>query len=121
GVPFTNNPLVNNSVPDQYMTRFGFQYTIWPEGGLALSLGGRFEGVPVKDLIGGSDGFRVAGYAVSIEPGISWTWKKNAFTFSAPVAVLRHDEDSTYNQRLGTKGAGGFADFLILASYQRRF
>ncbi len=116
-----SNPQVYNSVPDQYSTRAGVQYTIWPKGGLALSLGGRFEGVPVRDLIGDSDGFRIAGYAISIEPGLSWTWKKNSLTVSAPVAVERHDEDTVLNQRTGTKGTGGFADFVISATYQRRF
>jgi hypothetical protein len=114
-------PPVYNSVPDQYMARVGLQYTIWPEKGLALSLGARFEGVPVHDLIGGSQGFRVAGYALSVEPGVSWTGKRNALRLSTPVAVLRHDQDSVYNQETHTKGTGAFADFLIMMSFDHRF
>ena len=86
-----------------------------------MSLGARFEGVPVTDLIGGSAGFRVAGYALSVEPGLSWSGKRNALTLSAPVAVLRHDEDSIYDQETHTKGTGAFADFLILVSFDHRF
>lgn len=123
GTEFTSptQPPVYDSVPDQYMVRAGLQYTIWPKKSLSVSLGARFEGVPVTDFIGGSEGFRVAGYALSVEPGLSWSGKRNALTLSAPVAVLRHDEDSIYNQETHTKGTGAFADFLILVSFDHRF
>jgi len=109
------NPILF-SVPDQYSGRAGLQYAVWPEKGLAVSFGGRIDGVPVQDLLGGSGGLRVAGYSVAVDPGVSWTWKKNAFTISTPVAVLRHDQKSILNN-----GTGVFADYLIMASYQRRF
>src|SRR5437763_16835055 len=60
-----------NSVPDQYVGRVGLGYLLWPKHGLTLTLGGRVEGIPVYDLIGGSDGYRASGYAVSIEPGLA--------------------------------------------------
>src|SRR5262249_44372430 len=44
-----------NSSSDQYMTAFGATVPIWPRW-VALNLGYRISGVPVRDLIGGSDG-----------------------------------------------------------------
>ena len=41
------------------------------KGGLknvSVALGGRLEGIPVHDLVGGSEGFRRPGYIVSAEP-----------------------------------------------------
>ena len=101
-----------NSVPDQYLGRVGLSYAIWPEKGLSLSLGGRIEGIPIHDLIGGSDGFRRPGYAISIEPGFAISRGKNFFTFSAPVAVERRRDASIAQSRLHIKPFAAFADFL---------
>lgn len=46
------------SISDAYMGRGGFEYLLWPKHGLTLSLAGRIEGVPVRDMVGGSEGFR---------------------------------------------------------------
>ena len=72
GVPtFRSNPFeAEMSIADSYLGRAGFEYLLWPKYGLSFSLGGRVEGVPVRDLVGGSEGFRRPGYAISIEPGI---------------------------------------------------
>src|SRR5687768_9906008 len=64
---------IGNSIWDSYIARVGVQYAVWPEQGLALSLGGRIEGVPPRDLVGGNQGARRPGYAISVEPGLSWT------------------------------------------------
>lgn len=40
--------------------------------GFSVMLGGRAEGIPSSDLIGGSKGFRRPGYVVSVEPGIAY-------------------------------------------------
>jgi len=40
---------------------------------------------------------------------------------SGPVALLRHEERSIRDLQAGTRSAGGFADYLILASLTRRF
>ncbi|MBM3838591.1 MAG: hypothetical protein FJ398_11630 [Verrucomicrobia bacterium] len=125
---FTTDPNVLLSVPDQYQGRLGLSYTIWPEKGIALSLGGRVDGLPVRDLIGGADdGFRRPGYSVYIDPGISWSWGKNFLSFNGPVAVARSRQrsirDILASERTGqyVHGAGGIADFLLVASYSRRF
>jgi hypothetical protein len=43
------------SVPDVYSARLGATYDVQPDWGLSLSLGGRIDGIPVHDLVGGGD------------------------------------------------------------------
>ena len=115
-------PATYNSISDQYFGRGGFSYVVWPAGGLTLSLGARIEGVPVYDAIGDSLGFRQPGYTVSIEPGISWSGKRNSFSILAPVAVYRNRLRSAAEIAMGRPGGeAGFADFSILASFNHRF
>ena len=109
------------SVPDSYVGRVGLSYTVWPSQGLAISLGGRIEGMPVRDMIGGSEGYRPAGFAISIEPGLTWTRGLNTFNVSVPVAIERHRERNIPNLRSGTAYPAAFPDFMILAGYSRRF
>jgi hypothetical protein len=119
---FTTDPTVRLSVPDQYQGRAGFSYAIWPSKGLALSLGGRIDGIPVRDLIGGGDpGFRRPGYTIYIDPGLSWSFGKNFFSVNVPVGVDFNRERSIRDLLTNTSGAGGLADFIIVASYSRRF
>jgi len=109
------------SVPDSYLFRAGFTYAVWPSKGLALSLGGRMEGVPVTDWIGGSEGSRRPGYSISIEPGLIWTYHKWAATVTAPVAIERNRERSVSDIRTGRHGDAAFADFIITSSVSYRF
>ena len=106
------------SIPDSYLARAGFNYIIWPAKGLALSLGGRIEGVPSEDAIGGSLGSRRPGYSVGIEPGISWTQGRYYVGLTTPVAVYRNRQ-RTYNA--ATTGDAAFADFSINFSAAVRF
>ena len=112
--PSPTSNLVN-SVPDQYLGRAGVAYVILPNQGLSISLGGRIDGIPVTDLVGGSHGFRRAGYSVYVEPGLNWSFGKNVLSVSVPVAVERNLERTRYSF------AGGFADFLVVAGFSRRF
>ena len=114
-------PTTGFSVPDSYLLRAGISYAIWPSKGLSLSLGGRMEGVPVTDWFGGSEGSRRPGYAVSIEPGITWVYKKVAVTVTAPVALDRNRERSVSDLRNGRHGDAAFADFIITSSISYRF
>jgi hypothetical protein len=118
----TPGNIVINSVPDQYLGRLGLSYLIWPRHGLSLSLGARIDGIPTRDLIGGGDdGFRRPGYSIDMEPGLAMSQGRYMFTLSGPVALYRHEEASIRDLQTGTRGAGGFADYLILASVSRRF
>ena len=119
--PNPNAAVRNNSVPDQYMGRIGLSYVIWPEQGLSLSFGGRVDGIPTRDLVGGSEGFRRPGYSVYVEPGVSWTRGQNAFNLFTPVMVAVNRQKNIYDDRFGTHGPAVFADFLIIASFSRKF
>jgi hypothetical protein len=105
------------SVPDQYAFRLGGSYAL--PFGASVSLGARYEGVPVEDLIGGSEGFRRPGSVLSIEPGISYTFKDVSLLASVPVAVRRERPQSVTDmetqQMTGNfrRGDAAFADYLI--------
>ena len=114
-------PQTGYSVWDAYLLRTGVTYAIWPSKGLALSLGGRIEGVPVEDFVGGSEGFRRPGYAVSIEPGITWTHRRFTVNVTAPVAIERNREKNVADLRTGKHGDAAFADYLITTSISYRF
>lgn len=107
---------IGNSIWDAYVARGGLQYAIWPEKGLALSLGARMEGVPPEDAVGDTEGRRRPGYAISIEPGVSWTYKRVSLNVTAPVAIERNRQNY-----LGRPGDAAFADYLILSSITYRF
>ncbi|MBI4585724.1 MAG: hypothetical protein HY717_17060 [Planctomycetes bacterium] len=109
------------SISDQFLGRAGVNVLVFPEQGWSFSIGGRVEGVPVRDLIGDSDGFRRPGIAVSVEPGINYAVGRNVFSFSVPVAVYRNRWISVSDRRDGRHGDAAFADFLILFGYSVRF
>lgn len=107
---------IGNSIWDAYVARVGLQYAIWPSQGLALSLGGRIEGVPPIDIAGHTEGRRRPGYAISVEPGISWSHKKVTLNVTAPVAVYRNRQNY-----MGRSGDAAFSDFMLLSSITYRF
>ena len=43
------------------------------------------EGIPVNDLVGGSQGFRRSGYVITLQPGL--TYKFNKLNFFATVGL----------------------------------
>jgi hypothetical protein len=95
---------------------------VWPKHSLSFSLAGRIEGVPVHDLVGGSEGFRRPGYAVSIEPGISVAVKSWSFSLNTPVALYRNREQSVSEKTAGIEPiAAGFADFVVTCSVIKKF
>ena len=109
------------SVSDQFVARGGIAVPIRSVRGLAFNFGGRIEGVPSSDVFGKSDGFRRPGYAVSLEPGLSYTRKKETWTLNVPVPVLRNRIRSVPEIRDGVRDAAAFADYIILAGYSRKF
>ncbi len=119
---FITKEIKHNTIADQYSARAGLSYLVWPSQGLSLSLGGRVEGLPAHDLIGGSMGFRRPGYAVSGEPGISWSSGKNTLGLNVPIAVYRNRVRSAPEQRLGRPGGdSAFADYSILLNFTHAF
>jgi hypothetical protein len=117
------------SMADEYSAHAGLSYYAWRGGGLSFSLGGRIDGVPVRDLAGGSDtSFRRPGYVVYAEPTVALTMTRgpfalrgHTFTLSVPVAVDQNREASTVDLANGKHGGGDFARFLIFLGYTRRF
>jgi hypothetical protein len=109
------------SVPDQYLVRGGVGYAVPKLHGLALSIAGRVEGVPARDLIGREDGFRRPGYAVSVEPGIQFARGRDMWSFSYAIAVRRDRTRSVSDVRNGTHGDAAFADGVLLINYSRSF
>jgi hypothetical protein len=107
------------SVPDVYHARFGLALAVLPKQGLSASLGLRADGIPVRDLIGGSDGFRASARSVFIDPGLSLSIGQNDFTLSVPIRV--HGEFYR-GQPLpdGQSDRGDLAKRLIFLGYTRR-
>lgn len=119
---FASGTRSHNTIPDQYLGRLGFEYQLFPKAGLSVSLGGRMEGVPAYDVIGGSLGWRRPGYTISVEPGLSWMKNGNSFSVLAPVALYRNRERSAPEvQDNLARGDSAFADYSILASFSHRF
>jgi hypothetical protein len=109
------------SIADQYLLRGGAAVAIPGNKNISFSAGIRWEGVPVRDLFGSSDGFRRPGYAVSVEPALTWVKDKNALTFGVPFAIYRNRLVSVADEARGAHGDAAFADYLILVAYTRRF
>lgn len=120
----TNGAVTRNletimSIPDQFSGRAGFSYSM-PGKGLNISVGGRAEGVPSTDLIGSSEGYRRPGYAFSVEPGLSYSWKKWNFYGNVPVALYRNRTKSYIDKERDKEdptedhhGDAAFSDYVI--------
>jgi hypothetical protein len=106
------------SVPDLFMTRAGVSYMVKK---FNFAGGVRVEGLPSKDIIGGSRGFRRPGYIVSAEPSITYVTKKVSFNLAVPVALKRNrtqsdaDKRQTADTGVYKQGDAAFADYLISA------
>ncbi|HEY1005523.1 MAG TPA: hypothetical protein VGD92_00035 [Sphingobacteriaceae bacterium] len=113
------------SVPDQYMARAGVNYGF--NSPLSLSAGARVEGIPVNDLVGGSDGFRRPGYVVSAEPAASYQFKKVNFFAAVPVALYRDrtqsvtDKENSVIRGTHVQGDAAFADYSVNVGFVVKF
>jgi len=114
-----------HSVADQFVARVGMNYSI---RNIGIGLGLRTEGVPAKDLVGGSDGFRRPGFIVSAEPGVSWQRGKFAFSVNVPYALYRKRTRSVAdiaggNDQYGIprNGDAAFADYSVNLGLAYRF
>jgi hypothetical protein len=106
------------SIADQYLARVGAATNFrW----VTASLGGRLEGVPSSDLLGGDKGFRRPGYAISVEPGLTFRRGHSALTVGVPVAVYRNRTRSYADKINGGHGDAAFADYILLLGFTRLF
>jgi len=110
-----------NSATDQYLWRGGVSRVIPKIRGLALSFGGRMEGVPVRDAFGASNGFRRPGYVISIEPGLMYSFRRYELNVSGPWAIQRNRKRSVTDIAHNTHGDAAFSDYTVIASLSRSF
>lgn len=114
------------SCPDQFAAQIGAYYQITVTG-VSAYLGGRLEGVPARDLIGESGGYRRPGYVISVEPGLSFGTQRVAVNLSVPIALVRNrtqsylDEVRTVERGRYVHGDAAFADYLLNFSVAYRF
>jgi hypothetical protein len=110
------------SVVDQYLARVGVARPIPKTRQWAYSIGWRIEGVPVRDLIGKSNGFRRPGYGMAIEPGVQYFRRRETWSVTVPIAAGRNRKRSVSDILIGSRGGdAAFADYMILVGYTRRF
>jgi hypothetical protein len=116
-------PGVTLSVPDVYSARLGLTYGLLSGsvGDLSVSLGGRVEGIPVYDLIGGSDGFRRPITVLYVDPGIALGLGASTLFVNVPVRVHADFHRSLVDRELRLAGGGDLARYLIFAGVDHRF
>jgi len=108
--PEGRNEKTGFSIPDSYLVRGGFDYRIDAVKGLSVSLGVRNEGVIAHDLFGNSRGSRRPGFAVAVEPGVSYSKGRYASTLTVPIAVHRNRTTTFGSVKAGD---AAFADYTI--------
>jgi hypothetical protein len=112
---------VHVSIPDVFNASAGLSFDVSRRHGLAVSLSGRIDGIPTRDLAGHSDGFRrpvVLGY---LEPSLTLTRGRSTVTLSAPARIYEDFRPSLVDRQLGSAGGGDLARYLLFAGYQARF
>jgi hypothetical protein len=110
------------SVTDQYLFRTGVSQGVPKVRGLALSLGVRAEGVPVRDLLGDSNGFRRPGGIISLDPGLMYNLRRTTISINGPWALYRNRPPSVPELQNNTKnGDAFFADYTVIASVSHHF
>jgi hypothetical protein len=125
-----NKAFSYESVPDSFFGRGGVGIVLWPKYGLALTLGGRIDGVPADDLLGSNKtGSRNTGYSAYFEPGLTFTKGRYTFTVTGPVAVHRYVGTDPAIEAIAKKfhipdsqiGFAALADYLITTSISVQF
>ena len=120
----TINPTspVRWSVPDVYQARLGAAYSVWPDQGLTVSLGGRLDGIPKNDLFGGGDTTAVkrTSQIIYLDPGLSLNRGRSSITLSVPIRLHVNRMKSGLEERTLSQNGGGFAKFLVFDSYTFR-
>lgn len=116
--PLAGIPL---SVPDVYSLRSGVSTALVRRLGISASLGTRIDGIPLRDLVGGSSGFRRPGYSLYLDPGIVVTARRGALSVNVPLRVHQDFQRSLADIERGSAGGGDLARYLLLVGYTVRF
>ncbi|MFL5741173.1 MAG: hypothetical protein ACJ75B_13200 [Flavisolibacter sp.] len=101
----TNNTTVM-SVPDQYDFRGGATIEV---KNFVFSAAVRYERLPIKDLIGESNGFRRAADVSSVEPGVVYRANKQVVFAYVGIPFHRNIEQTTANNMT----PAGFANVIF--------
>lgn len=112
---------VHVSIPDVFNASAGLSFDVSRRHGLAASLSGRIDGIPTRDLVGRSDGFRrpvVLGY---LEPSLTLTRGRRTVRLNAAARIYEDFRPSLIDRQLGSAGGGDLARYLLFAAYQIRF
>lgn len=125
-----NPPAVNFSISDQFLVRGGFTYTPSRFAGMALNLGFRFEGIPVTDAFGETNGRRRPGKVLSVDPGATYILGNHIFSLNVPIAMYRNRTQSVQDlerQQVDPGppgeprwGDAAFSDYTIFLNYSYR-
>ncbi len=118
----TPTSTVHWSVPDVYSARLGAAFSLMPDQGLSVSLGGRLDGIPKRDLVGGGNDSTVkrVSTVMFVDPGLSLNRGRSSFTLSVPVRVSVNRMKSLLEERTNGVNGGGFAKYLVFGSYSYR-
>src|SRR5690606_1677541 len=121
GIPLSNEM----SVTDQFLFRAGGRYVFH---NLQPGPGVRYEGIPVADLSGDSDGGRRPPYIGSVEPSASYMIAhKHSIGVNCPIALYRHrtqrvvDRHRTEITAQYSRADAAFADWLRSVYYVMNF
>ena len=114
--PLAGVPL---STPDVYSFRSGISRALWR--GISASLGPRIDGIPLRDLAGGSGGFRRPGYSLYVDAGVVVRAGRSTWSVNVPVRVHQDFQRSLADIQQGSAGGGDLAKYLLLIGYTVRF
>jgi hypothetical protein len=123
-VTFTPTSTLGRSLYDVYHGRFGLAYDLWPQAHVTSSLGVRFDGIPVRDIIGSDAGFRTPGYITYLDPGLSVSMGVSTFTLSVPLRLYGTFKKNTNDLQGGPPPSGDRGDLashLVFLNYTYRF
>ncbi len=110
------------SATDQYLFRGGIVQGVPKAKRLVFSAGVRGEGVPVRDLLGASDGFRRPGFIFSFDPGVMFNYKRDTLSVNGPWAIYRDRPPSVPEIQYNiTNGDAFFSDYTVIASISHHF
>lgn len=112
------NPAVN-SIADQFLFEGGVSVAT-PLHWISPTLGYRVAGVPVNDLIGGSDGFRRPATLNYIEPGVNITLFGRTLNISVPVVTYINIKPRIING-VNANTDATVPDYMFTLNYSFRF
>jgi hypothetical protein len=116
--PLAGVPL---SVPDVYSFRSGISSAPRRRLPISASLGARIDGIPLRDLAGGSNGFRRPGYSLYADPGVVVRVGRSSWSVNVPIRVHQDFQRSLADIEKGAAGGGDLAKYLLLVGYTIRF